>query len=195
MTIFEKKLGGEDFFTPEFESIKIYLSEKLLKTFENFLKNLKVKKLSLLDQVTLVIGVGAKSFFGKEFSAPVRNFSSFVHRNGVLYHISDVLIFIFTTLFLRTEFWRYISRKYDIKLTEEQRATSLIDEVQHWISIEDERAERRAYHVRNSDRKFIMLKWFYFATVTTTTIGKVFLLFPSYIASRGRKKYFFIPFK
>lgn len=66
--------------------------------------------------------------------------------------------------------WENLEKKYNMKLNLSQRKT-LLDKMRPIISdLETRKAEIKDMVLRR-DREYIWMKWFYFTTITTTTIG------------------------
>ena len=66
--------------------------------------------------------------------------------------------------------WRRLLVKYSINISEETHK-SFLNEVKSFITEDKKLKEKLAYQKLHSNRRFVFLKWFYFVTVATTTVG------------------------
>ena len=77
----------------------------------------------------------------------------------------------------KTLLWKYLQRKYDIRLNESDQ-NSLLGDLDFFFDAVKDVENKIIYQTQVEDRRFIFTKWFYFATISTTTIGKMFLILP-----------------
>lgn len=84
-------------------------------------------------------------------------------------------------------FWKELKKKYGIDVKKGKRDL-LLDDVSSFLLVDRSIKEQIAYEIDHRDRNFVLLKWFYFVSIATTTIGfgdvyprtamgKVFLIF------------------
>ena len=66
--------------------------------------------------------------------------------------------------------WQQLQKEFNITLNADSR-NLMINKFKSFIIEEEKRSEQIAYERKHQDRKFVFLKWFYFVTITTTTIG------------------------
>ena len=69
--------------------------------------------------------------------------------------------------------WLYLHQKYAIELNEMEKTTFLSD-MGFFLRSLNASQEAEKYKKQVEDRQFIFTKWFYFATISTTTIGMNF---------------------
>ena len=67
-------------------------------------------------------------------------------------------------------FWNHVEGKYNISVRAHARVL-LMKEFKNFIIEEKKRAEMIAHQTLHKDNMFVFLKWFYFVTIATTTIG------------------------
>ena len=73
-----------------------------------------------------------------------------------------------------TMFWSYMKMKYDININHSAHDNFLSD-VYFYLDAVDQRKKAIKYEEEVTDRLSIFLKWFYFVTIATTTIGRSYV--------------------
>ena len=67
-------------------------------------------------------------------------------------------------------FWKHVETTYMINISARARESLLADMLE-FVDVHEERRTRLAYEETHRNRMFVFLKWFYFVTIATTTIG------------------------
>ena len=67
-------------------------------------------------------------------------------------------------------FWAQIKYKYELKIPGGSQ-DKIMDDMRHFIDHEQRKYELMAHHKKMRDRAYVIMKWFYFLTIASTTIG------------------------
>ena len=74
------------------------------------------------------------------------------------------------SIYPNESFWKYVQKKYKINVSNETRS-QLMEELHDFVIEYKKRKEMIAHQNQHKDKMFVFLKWFYFVTIATTTIG------------------------